>query len=44
VSIARREHDKGYEASRPQFVMGTEMKAKLDEFEARITSSASTME
>jgi hypothetical protein len=39
VSIAQREHDKGYEASRPQIAMGTQMKTKLDEFEARLKVS-----
>ena len=36
ASIRERERDKGYEASRPQLAMGPEMRAKLDEFEARL--------
>jgi hypothetical protein len=36
VNISERERDKGYQASRPQLAMGPEMKAKLEEFEARL--------
>jgi hypothetical protein len=36
ASVAKRELDKGYEASRPQLAIGNEMKAKLAEFEAHL--------